>query len=223
MTDDQLKYYLIEDSYSILMSIDGAVSNKYIRANGLQRLPMAERRRVAAMFFVVLENAKYEEGPTLPDFTLLNCPNLENLASALAFINVQIVNHEVRYMDAEEKSVSVSAAITFLLFVMSNIPVRIMAGRKGLETTTSLYAARHLIIDQFKLSGDNMMEEIELISLVQPIPVPSSSKYFKIPLFDEKQYGSMVTSLHLQMLLLPITFISVNLLNLYLHMARRQL
>jgi hypothetical protein len=45
------------------------------------------------MVFVVLENAKYEKGPTLPDFSLLNDDDLENMARALIVLNLEKKNH----------------------------------------------------------------------------------------------------------------------------------
>ena len=170
-----------------------SVANRYVYSNGIQGLNSLERCRVAAYTFDALE--KTRNGIVyIPEFTGLSSDEYD-VAKTLVSINVEESSNGTSYIpDYQTRSISLSPALTVLVYLLSGVPIDTLLDWKMQEMNNALYEFRRscrYYISCYN-SGEISMDELNrnlmmsrIIKLGKRVPEPGATIRFAIPLLDK--------------------------------------
>jgi hypothetical protein len=148
-----------------LPAIVNYVVDSYMGINGVNDLNPRERRLVAAWVFYEVEQSRVHNGPDpyLPKFPKLD-DGLVRVANALINVNIDYdnTNKKVKLVDDAQPSVSLSAALTIVLFRMLNVPAAIVSNWTGRERIASLHVVRHQVLSYLNEYLDAMRQNEEV-------------------------------------------------------------
>lgn len=171
--------------------VRGVVSS-YILANGIQDLNETQQHLVAAYVFDATEKARNKKLDN-PDFSDLKVSE-QNVAFSLVSLNIErYSNGTVNIVDNQEISVSVSPALSLVLYWMCGVSVEMLSDWKMQEVLSQLYQLRRMMRDCInsralgKLSYDQLGVNLTLLRIIRlnrRVPEPKSKNSFAIPFVD---------------------------------------
>lgn len=118
----------------------------YTSSNGIWSLRKSEQARVAAWTFRALENTK---GANFPELDGLD-DDERRAAMQLLQLNVEWKGNKLKLLNNEAFPVTVTPAITLILFNMLGVPARMMASWKSEEEVAALYAVRQWTLEKLE-------------------------------------------------------------------------
>lgn len=173
---------LNRQSSKVVSNVLKAVAEKYITANAFNDANNRRRRQVAALVFSVVERSVQEENPTEPNFLTRHTDDAR-LARALVNFNMEYRDGNLIYVEGvTQQSVTVSPAITLLLYYMLGAFTENLTGWQGQEMLAALRAFRLIAIEN--CLDDTVMQNVRLVSLIKRVPEPTATKNFEIPIFN---------------------------------------
>ena len=176
-------------------SLFDTVVFRYTKMNGIQSLNEEECRRVAAFVLGAVEDASNK--------TRLEPPDLIGLSDKEESVAWSLLDHNLEYSSLKGKkprlvrengrSVSVSPAITVVLFTMLNTPATIFTSWSAQERISALYACRQEVLLSLRrfqsnrgngLTGlDHDLAKLDLVLLRERVPRSGKLKSFIVPRF----------------------------------------
>lgn len=129
-----------------LPSLVDEIVGEYMGSNGIKDLAESERCRVAAWIFWCLASTR---GENLPEFDGLGVKE-RNTATLLVQLNVQWVGKKIKLLPNENFPVTVSPAISIILFSMLGVTARMMSSWRSEEEVAALYAIRHWTLQRMQ-------------------------------------------------------------------------
>jgi hypothetical protein len=191
--------------------VEDVVAN-YISGNGLQKLSVGERRRVAASVLHAVDAARRSRAKTKPDYFGLVTPDEMSCANSLIDSNVDSrQGGEVFIEPQKQTSILLSAALSIVCCSMLGVSVRVGSSFRVQELIASLFAlgrkAVMLIntyqhdLDLTKL--DCALAELKIVQVPNAIPLPRRDvKTISVPLLmrgeiwrngENAPFGDVVT------------------------------
>jgi hypothetical protein len=192
------------------------VVDKYVDMNGLRELSATERRRVAALVFHMVEqsrlNARVMEAPGPGDKWY--APTFEGLAGAYRDYASSCISFNVNYKSTGNQlwpgqtvSVSLSPALTIVLFSLLGGSASVLATWRAQELVTALYIFRQKVLEYFQefekaecawkgathpdtvwKQLDNRLSNLHLTQVKKRIPEPGASAWnnLHVPVFPHE-------------------------------------
>ena len=184
----------LDDAMPVIFA---TVVSRYAGMNGLQRLTGIERRRVAATVFRAVEDAR--------NCDKLEPPKLKGLNAKEKSVAWSLLDHNIQYSSKMSPSlvregqrpISVSSAITTILYSMLGASGRIMIGWKAQERISALHVFRQAVLkclDRFLTNYkegeislkslknfDNDLAKLMVIQVGEPVPPTNFNLTFSVP------------------------------------------
>jgi hypothetical protein len=127
-------------------SLVDEIVGEYMGSNGIKDLAESERCRVASWVFWCLASTR---GANLPEFDGLGVKE-RNTATLLVQFNVQWVGKKLLLLLNEDFPVTVSPAISIILFSMLGVSARMMSSWRSEEEVAALYAIRQWMLKRMQ-------------------------------------------------------------------------
>ena len=185
--NDRIRQQIFDFAPAIVQN----VVSLYVLSNGIKDLNETQQRRVAAYIFVTIEKTRNKE-IIIPTFNDLEIKE-QSVAFSLISMNVERYSNGVKsIVETEERSISVTPAITIILFWMCGISIKIISDWKIQEVISALYEfRRHLrcLVSNRCRDGDNLFQKelmlLRIVELQRRAPEQKATKMFFIPYVDK--------------------------------------
>ena len=172
--------YFSVDLKGFIASIVHVVLGRYIARNGISGLDDSQRRRLAYTLFHELKEANESEQPRFPVLAKLEGCDAERIKrQALGLLDVHVESQAgvFAFLDDHKVSVSVTPAMSMLLYSLVGVEATVYDSWEGLEAVAGLHAVYLEVLS----NTNTETKGVRLARLTRPIPAPSATKNFCIP------------------------------------------
>jgi hypothetical protein len=190
---DRIRQQIVEFAPDILRQ----VVNSYISANGIANLDVLQRRRVAAYIFDALETTTRNKSMIIPDFENLDFKE-KTVALSLISNNIESYSDNTQTLIRNEvRSISVSPAITIILFWMCDVSIgvslKMSLNWKMQELLSALFEFRYQLrqcIKQYnnECNLDLFQHELMLVRIIhlqKRVPGSNAKVNLLVPYVDK--------------------------------------